>query len=83
MGLFSRGSGSLATLPAAPVKAGGGNLPSSVIASAPVATAPPPPPRAVVPALPTERQIAFQKMKVRIHQQLVERLDVQNLRTLP
>jgi pilus assembly protein CpaF len=31
----------------------------------------------------TERQHYFQQMKVRIHQQLVERLDVQNLRTLP
>src|SRR4051812_37229024 len=31
----------------------------------------------------TERQIQFNQMKVRIHQQLVERLDVQNLKTLP
>jgi len=38
--------------------------------------APPP------PAM-SERQVYFQKMKVRIHQQLVERLDVQNLRSLP
>src|SRR5688572_20475984 len=30
-----------------------------------------------------ERQVAFQRMKVRIHQQLVQRLDVQNLRALP
>ena len=30
-----------------------------------------------------ERSPYFQKMKVRIHQQLVERLDVQNLKTLP
>lgn len=36
----------------------------------------PPPPQ-------TERQIYFQQLKVRIHQQLVERLDVQNLRSLP
>src|SRR4051794_23801653 len=31
----------------------------------------------------TERQVQFNQMKVRIHQQLVERLDVQNLKTLP
>src|SRR5215831_12315941 len=37
----------------------------------------------VQPAPPTERQIYFQQLKVRIHQQLVERLDVQNLRSLP
>ncbi|MBV8780259.1 MAG: CpaF family protein [Phycisphaerae bacterium] len=37
----------------------------------------------VQPAPPTERQLYFQQLKVRIHQQLVERLDVQNLRSLP
>src|SRR5438552_1277571 len=45
-----------------------------------------PPPRdlgMVNPAPQTERQIYFQQLKVRIHQQLVERLDVQNLRSLP
>ncbi len=31
----------------------------------------------------TEQQRAFQQMKVRIHQQLVEKLDIQNLKTLP
>src|SRR6185295_11613766 len=31
----------------------------------------------------TERQSYMQQLKVRIHQQLVERLDVQNLKTLP
>jgi pilus assembly protein CpaF len=30
-----------------------------------------------------EREVYFEKMKVRIHQQLVERLDVQNLKSLP
>ncbi|MGH7180273.1 MAG: CpaF family protein [Tepidisphaeraceae bacterium] len=45
----------------------------------------PPPPRAsiVQPPPPTERQMYLQQLKVRIHQQLVERLDVQNLRSLP
>ncbi len=37
----------------------------------------------VQPSAPTERQMYLQGLKVRIHQQLVERLDVQNLRTLP
>jgi pilus assembly protein CpaF len=37
----------------------------------------------VMPSAPTERQLYLQQMKVRIHQQLVERLDVQNLRALP
>ncbi len=31
----------------------------------------------------SERNVHFDQMKVRIHQQLVERLDVQNLRSLP
>jgi pilus assembly protein CpaF len=41
---------------------------------------------AAAPAQPPpnpERQAYFQKLKVRIHQQLVERLDMQNLRSLP
>ncbi|HWP39480.1 MAG TPA: CpaF family protein, partial [Tepidisphaeraceae bacterium] len=43
------------------------------------------PPRtdAAQPAPPSERQLYMQQLKVRIHQQLVERLDVQNLRALP
>ena len=31
----------------------------------------------------SERQIYYQQLRVRIHQQLVERLNVQNLRNLP
>src|SRR6266496_1078776 len=49
-----------------------------------------PPPSRMAPAIAnhnavqlTERQVQFNQMKVRIHQQLVERLDVQNLKTLP
>ena len=37
----------------------------------------------VTPPPQTERQAYLQQLKVRIHQQLVERLDVQNLRALP
>src|SRR6476620_9578954 len=45
-----------------------------------------PPPRTIGltdPALQTEPKTYFEQLKVRIHQQLVERLDVQNLRSLP
>src|ERR687891_538861 len=40
---------------------------------------------AVPPAPPKlgERAVYMQQLRVRIHQQLVERLDVQNLKTLP
>src|SRR6185437_8395429 len=53
---------------------------------APAASVMTPPPRNIGVTNPppqTERQIYFQQLKVRIHQQLVERLDVQNLKTLP
>ncbi len=78
MGLFSRSSGTTA----APVARGTSSLPTSLMDSAPQLPPdlPPAPPRA--PEL-TERQVAMQKMKVRIHQQLVELLDIQNLRALP
>jgi pilus assembly protein CpaF len=35
------------------------------------------------PAISAERQAYLQQMRLRLHQQLVERLDVQNLRTAP
>ena len=34
-------------------------------------------------SVPTERQLYLSQMHLRVHQQLVERLDVQNLRTVP
>jgi pilus assembly protein CpaF len=37
----------------------------------------------VQPAAPNERQLYLQQLKVKLHQQLVEKLDVQNIRTLP
>jgi pilus assembly protein CpaF len=56
-------------------------VPPPAMFAAPVA---PPPPRPVEPAVQSaERQLYFQQLKVRIHQQLVERLDVQNLKSLP
>ena len=86
MGLFSKKS----DLPK-PVES---DIPTSVIASPPEGAAGPPsaqkqptlPPAASSQAVHmqmSERQIYLEKMKVRIHQQLVERLDVQNLRTVP
>jgi pilus assembly protein CpaF len=52
----------------------------------PAIEAPAPPPAPLAPVAPVqspERIRQFEELKVRIHQQLVERLDVQNLRSLP
>jgi len=49
----------------------------------PVSPVPAPLPPRVIPPVNNERQNYFQGLKVRIHQKLVERLDVQNLRTMP
>src|SRR5215212_9965402 len=83
MGLFSKNT------PSAP-KGVESQIPTSVIASPPEALSqqqkPSLPPAASSQAVHmqmSERQIYLEKMKVRIHQQLVERLDVQNLRTVP
>jgi pilus assembly protein CpaF len=81
MGLFSRGSSSTAAADAGKAPQAE-ELPAPPIAQGPgIVTADPSPPLPAAP--PSERQVNFQKMKVRIHQQLVERLDVQNLRSLP
>src|SRR5881296_355320 len=40
-------------------------------------------PKPAAPPQQSERQMYLQKMKLRIHQQLVERLDMQNLKSLP
>src|SRR5438045_9156735 len=75
--------GTATLLPPAPPVASkpGGVKPSSVLSG----TLTPPPRNVGVtnPPPQTERQVYFQQLKVRIHQQLVERLDVQNLRSLP
>src|SRR3954463_7968587 len=81
MGLFSKNSNA-----PKPVES---QIPTSVIASPPEgvrpqeSSLPPATSAAMVPVQISERQIYLEKMKVRIHQQLVERLDVQNLRTVP
>lgn len=71
MGLFAKTAPSATTPP----------LPGAGAPTVPLPTMLQSPP--VVPAAPTERQIAFQRTKARLHQQLVERLDFQNLRSLP
>src|SRR6266487_1558006 len=89
MGLFSRSAPTTTT--AAP--AGGATMPAGPGGPLTPVTAPPvalmsAPARAnahvaPVPVARGEREIYFEKMKVRMHGQLVERLDVQNLKTLP
>jgi pilus assembly protein CpaF len=75
MGLFSRSNSDAAV--AEPVAAPKPSQPANFSgARAPALQAP-------APIVRGEREIYFEKMKVRIHQQLVERLDVQNLKLLP
>ena len=58
-------------------------LPPEVISPAPAALPKLPPRETVIAVQQTERQVYLQKLKVKLHQQLVERLDVQNLKSLP
>jgi len=63
----------------------GQKLPADVVSPPPASVKPlnmRPPTMPSTPQL-TERQAYLQQLKVRIHQQLVERLDVQNLKALP
>ncbi len=81
MGLFSRTPTAVSpTTPEAPVA-------SKLIASPEAAPRPamtaPTRPSIVAPAPPSERQVYMAMLKVKIHQQLVERLDVQGLRSMP
>jgi pilus assembly protein CpaF len=94
MGLFTRGSPQPAApaAPAAPAEGVGlaanpkaadvQRAPMPLVAATPN-IAPPPRPAALMTAVVNERTTHFDQLKVRIHQQLVERLDVQNLRSLP
>jgi pilus assembly protein CpaF len=79
MGLFTKNY-----TPPAPAagKPEAGPAPVTAKPETPVIALPSRPPL-VEPPAPTERQLYLQQLKVRIHQQLVERLDVQNLRSLP
>src|SRR4029434_6224129 len=87
MGLFSKNNSTTPGKPGAPAGA--------AVADPALAPAEPPKPSAPVlrpvvaapQAMPmpqqSERQVYLQQMKLRIHQQLVERLDMQNLKSLP
>jgi pilus assembly protein CpaF len=81
MGLFTKNKGAV---PPAPPKLGqdGSDIVQPPVAPvhAPAVAKPvvPPPPAPL-----GERAVYMQQLRVRIHQQLVDRLDVQNLKTLP
>src|SRR6188768_1546742 len=82
MGLFTKNKGNL---PPVPPKLG---QDGSDIVAPPAGFTPPTtvakPSAQLPPTAPMgERAIYMQALRVRIHQQLVERLDVQNLKTLP
>ncbi len=83
MGLFSRTPAASTTVAEAAPEAGSAaatetkpNVPVTKPLLAPTR------PSIVAPPPPTERQIYASQLKVRIHQQLVERLDMQGMRTL-
>jgi len=85
MGLFTRSNPPPGATTAA-VQAPEKPRPTSPESPVVVPLAPPAPARPNVSVAPIqigERNHHFEQLKVRIHQQLVERLDVQNLRTLP
>jgi pilus assembly protein CpaF len=84
MALFSKNTSTAVATPAIPAG------PSPISADVAQVIAPQPAPANPAPSRPaarvlvsSERQLYFQQLKVRIHQKLVERLDMQNLRSLP
>jgi pilus assembly protein CpaF len=79
MGLFST-SVAVPKAMKPPAAEGGMGTPFAAV-DPPAALTPPIASHASAPR--TERDIQLQQMKVRLHQQLVQRLDMQNLRTLP
>src|ERR687896_2762586 len=89
MALFTRNSPTQTTpegAPAAAAAAANGDGAKAAAAAAATATPAPAPyvHRAPIgPPQSSERQTYLAGLKVRIHQQLVERLDMQNIRTLP
>jgi pilus assembly protein CpaF len=84
MGLFTKNKGAI---PPAPPKLGqdGSDIvaPPAVLSPQHASTVAKPSQPLPPPAPMGERAIYMQALRVRIHQQLVERLDVQNLKTLP
>src|SRR5687768_7635746 len=83
MGLFSKPAAAKPKIPAPLVPGDGSDIvrPPAAVPPTVLKTAQPSIEQPVIRQ--TERQVYLQMLKVRIHQQLVERLDVQNLRTLP
>ena len=82
MGLFTKSAFAPATLPMSSVAPTGRLGDGSDIVPPPSVFAKSGQPSAAAPQS-AERLQYFQQLRVRIHQQLVERLDVQNLKTLP
>lgn len=74
-GIFSGGGTTAVAEPKAAANVAPQAVPATTIA---------PPPRAslVQPAPPSERQVYLQALKVKLHQQLVDKLDVHNLRSM-
>src|SRR5438093_710739 len=68
-----------------PANGNGNGSEAAAAAAVAVAVAPQPPaiPNAPAPSLTPERQNYLMQMRVKIHQKLVERLNVQNLRSMP
>jgi len=90
MGLFTRSNPNTAVAePPKSIIAAPGADATDLIAPPPQAFVPPPQQQPAEPTQPPqpertpEQARQFEQLKVRIHQQLVERLDVQNLRALP
>jgi pilus assembly protein CpaF len=93
MGLFSKNNSAAVAKPAVTPSASGAPVspetaaliaspPAAIPAAAASATSAPAAPAAAAPQ-DAQRTAYLQSLKVRIHQKLVERLDVQNLMTLP
>src|SRR5438477_12030377 len=83
MGLFTKNK---PPVPPAPPKLGQGGADIVPPPGAAMAVPTPAIPKPHVPPPPAplgERAVYMQQLRVRIHQQLVERLDVPNLKTLP
>jgi pilus assembly protein CpaF len=79
MGLFAKSNSNATVVEPAPAPA----APAATSASSTLIVPPPSTAKPGIPSQQVERQNYLQQMKVRIHQQLVTRLDMQNLRTLP
>jgi pilus assembly protein CpaF len=80
MGLFTKNK---AQIPPAPPQLGQSGADIVAPPAVPTASAIPKPVAPIPQAPLGERAVYMQQLRVRIHQQLVERLDVQNLKTLP